>query len=375
MKHIKKTILILLVLGAAALITLGGGKSVEYAKKSLDICLDVIIPSLFPFFVCSGLLVYSGFCNTLSIVFRPVMKPLFNVGGAGAGAFVLGIISGYPLGALTVCRLYEGNYLSKTEAERLMSFCNNSGPLFILGAVGVSLYSSPALGALLYGAHIAACITVGILFRFYKMHDYKGYEAPIKNVDMSSGEMFSAVISSSVSSMLTICGTVIFFGTVTVLALDLIPTGGMTRAFLAGLCEFVTGTAAISGTQAELWEKLVASAFIIGFAGLSVHMQVLGVTAKYGLSLKPYIFGKLLHGGFAALYVWLLLKLFDPAKAVFANDALDINGGFAVSAALVSLCAAASVCAGAAAVLLGAVGGGIKSMMRKKKQKRLHIKE
>lgn len=362
MIRIKKIILFALILGAAVLITAGGNRSVEYARQSLDICLDVIIPSLFPFFVCSGLLVYSGFCGTLSIVFRPIMKPLFNVGGAGAGAFVLGIVSGYPLGALTACRLYEGNYLSKTEAERLMSFCNNSGPLFILGAVGVSLYSSPALGALLYGAHILACITVGILFRFYKMREYNAYDAPVTTVDMNKGEIFSAVISSSVNSILIICGTVIFFGTVTVLALDLIPAEGMLRAFLAGLCEFVTGTNAISQTQATLWEKLVASAFIIGFAGLSVHMQVLGVTAKYGLSLKPYIFGKLLHGTFSALYIWLFLHFFNPVREVFANTALDINGGFAVSAALLSVCAAASVCAGSAVLLLGALGGGLKRM-------------
>lgn len=369
MKYLKKIFLYAAVLSAAALIVSGGEKTVEYARRTIDICLDVIIPSLFPFFICSGLLIYSGFCQTLSVVFKPVMKPLFNVGGAGAGAFVLGILSGYPLGALTACRLYEANYLSKTEAERLLAFCNNSGPLFILGSVGVSLYSSPQLGALLYGVHILACVTVGILFRFYKRNEYNGYDAPVTTVQMNTGEMFSAVIANSVNSMLTICAAVLFFGTVTVLAVDMLPVSGAARAFIMGLCEFVTGTVSVSQLQAELWEKLVLSSFIIGFAGLSVHMQVMGVTAKYGLSLKPYIFGKLMHGCISALYMYGALKLINPARMVFADSALDINGGFAMSAAITAVCSIAALSAGAAAVLLGAAGGAFRKRKRKKIRK------
>ena len=349
-----------LLIAAAVLISSGGARSVKYASGALDICLDVIIPSLLPFFICSGLLVYSGFCGTLAAVLRPVMKPLFNVGGAGAGAFVLGIISGYPLGALTVCRLYEGNYLSKTEAERLMSFCNNSGPLFILGAVGVSLYSSPALGAMLYGAHLAASVTVGILFRFYKRREYNGIDSPVSTVEMNGGEMLAAAVTDSMRSILMICGTVIFFGTVTMLALDMLPIDGTLRAFTAGICEFVTGTTALSASRAELGEKLVLSAFIIGFAGISVHMQVLGVTAKYGISLKPYLAGKLLHGVISALYVWIMLMFLNPARFVFADASLDINGGFAVNAAMVTVFSIAAICAGCAAVLSAWLGGALR---------------
>ena len=122
-----------------------------------------LIPTLFPFFICSGILLYSGFCEALSVLFRPCMKPLFGVSPAGASAFVLGIISGYPLGAVTAGQLYENGYITKTEAERLTAFCNNSGPLFILGSVGAAVYGNIRLGIMLYVFHILAALTLSLI--------------------------------------------------------------------------------------------------------------------------------------------------------------------------------------------------------------------
>ena len=163
----KKNIMYILIIFITFLILISPQNAIKFAREGLDLCYEMIIPSLFPFFICSGLLIYSGFAEVLTRIFTPVMLPLFRINGSGASAFVLGIISGYPLGAVTACSLYESNYLSKTETERLLAFCNNSGPLFILGSVGISLYHSPQTGWLLYIAHLLAALTVGIIFRFY----------------------------------------------------------------------------------------------------------------------------------------------------------------------------------------------------------------
>ena len=53
----------------------------------------------------------------------------------GSFPFIMGIISGYPVGAKIVCNMRSEGKLSKVEAERLLSFTNNSGPLFIIGTV------------------------------------------------------------------------------------------------------------------------------------------------------------------------------------------------------------------------------------------------
>ena len=63
------------------------------------------------------------------------MRPLFNVPGESAYAFIMGLISGYPVGAKIVTDLRKTNLCSKDEGERMLCFTNNSGPLFIIGTV------------------------------------------------------------------------------------------------------------------------------------------------------------------------------------------------------------------------------------------------
>lgn len=70
------------------------------------------------------------------------MRPIFNVPGIGAYAFIMGIISGYPVGAKIVTEFKNNNECSTAEAERLLSFTNNSGPLFIIGTVGVAMFGN-----------------------------------------------------------------------------------------------------------------------------------------------------------------------------------------------------------------------------------------
>ncbi|MCX7714526.1 MAG: hypothetical protein N2171_02195 [Clostridia bacterium] len=328
----KKILMYCTFIALAAAFLTHAQSSIEYAKTGLRLCYEIIIPSLFPFFVCSGLLVYSGFAQLLSRLFTPIMLPVFRINGSGAAAFVLGIISGYPLGAVTACSLYENKYLSKTETERLLAFCNNSGPLFILGSVGISLYCSPLIGWILYISHIFAAITVGIVFRFYKSDSHIAPKSSLNQPERNIGEIFSIVMQNSVNSILMVCGTIVFFSVAANLIISKISGQGWYAAALSGLIEFVTGTVGISKSNLDTAFKLALSSLIVGFAGMSVHFQVMGVVSKYDLSLKPYILGKILHGLFAATYTIVAIRFLPIRLPVFGNETLplDINGGFAM---------------------------------------------
>lgn len=346
----KKFILYVLVTAVICLIIANAQQSVVFARDAINICFEMIIPTLFPFFICSGLLIYSGFCEVLAKLFRFCMKPLFGISPAGSSAFILGIVSGYPLGAITAGELYSNNYLSKTEAERLLAFCNNSGPLFILGSVGIAVYADMRIGVMLYISHILAALTVGVLFRFYKKNDFSAPPTIMTSPKRSLGEIFNISLQNAISSMLTVCGAVLFFSVVSRLALDLVSLNPTVNAILAGITEFVTGTVKISVLNIGIAKKLILTSFIVGFAGLSVHAQVLAVISKYGLSLKPYFIGKLLHGIFAALYTFLYLSKFPITTAVFAPS---MSKSFAAASAYELIFAAAVVigCIAFAAVL------------------------
>ena len=305
------------------LILLNPQKTILFSLDSMKICYEVIIPSLFPFFVCSGLLIYSGFCTELSKLMKPIMKPLFNINGAGAAAFVLGIISGYPLGAVTACQLYEGNYLSKSETERLLAFCNNSGPLFILASVGISMYHSLKLGILLYISHILAAITVGIIMKKYKSSSYSPPYIPIDTEEKNIGEIFGTVLANSINSILTVCGSVIFCSVISKICLEYIPVKGIMHSIILGFMEFVNGISELSGQNVSTLLKLSLASLIVGFSGLSVHLQVMAIVSKYKLSLKPYIIGKILHGLLSFLYTYLLAKVSRPILPVFSSTSIN----------------------------------------------------
>ena len=339
---IKKYITYALVTALTALILINPAYTMESAKSALALCGEVIIPSLFPFFVCSGLLIYSGFAETLSKIFSPVMKPLFGINGSASAAFVLGIISGYPMGASTACSLYESGYLTREETERLLGFCNNSGPLFILGAVGTSLLGNPKTGWIIYAAHILSAFVIGIIMKFTrKEYEVISRDAPILNPKRSIGEIFSIVMSNSINSILNVCGVIIFTATAARLVLGFLPCGAWYTAFITGLFEFASGSSAVAALSIDEFSKIILSTFIVGFAGISVHLQVTGIVAKYGLSMKKYILGKLLHAVISASVVYIVVRYthilyeFTPASDGGFGIGFFAAAGFVTAAAAV----------------------------------------
>ena len=88
--------------------------TVTAAKDGLSLCFNIIVPSLFPFFVLSALLVELGFARYLGRFLEKVMRPLFNVSGECSLAFALGFIGGYPTGAKTAIAIYQKGLCTRT---------------------------------------------------------------------------------------------------------------------------------------------------------------------------------------------------------------------------------------------------------------------
>ena len=335
-------------------------EAMEAAREGLKLCYNVILPSLFPFFVLSALVVDLGLAGYLGRALEGLMRPLFHVPGACASAFVLGFVGGYPVGARTALSLYQKGMCTKTEAERLLAFCNNSGPAFILGVVGAGVFASSKVGLLLYLAHAAASVCVGFLFRFYKREGKRRERRASPTFEAERITVaFTGAIKNSFLSTLNICAFVVFFtvvikllflsgllpGLAGVLGALLSPLGFSTRwaeRLLTGLIELTSGVWTLTG-DGSTSGKLSMAAFLLGWAGLSVHCQVLSFIGGSGLSVRTYIGGKLLHGGLSALFIGLLLRFFpleEPVAAYLAEQVEGIAGVDFSSALTISLAAA-----------------------------------
>lgn len=333
----------LLLLAAALSLVVWPKESMDAAKTGLQLCYNVIIPSLFPFFVLSALVVDLGLAGYVGRALEKIMRPLFNVPGTCVSALVLGFVGGYPVGARTAISLYEKGMCSKTEAERLLAFCNNSGPAFILGVVGAGVFSNSWIGILLYLAHLLASLCVGVLFRFYRCGEKESTDREQTAFQTQKLSVaFTDSIKNSFSSTLNICAFVVFF-TVLIRMLsvsEILPCLaralstvleplGMSEQWgerlLIGVLEVSSGVWSLSG-EGALAGRVSMAAFMLGWAGLSVHTQVLSFLGDGGLSVRIYLLGKFIHGGLSALFVWLTMKLLPLQVDVSAYLAEQIDG-------------------------------------------------
>ncbi len=283
-------------------------------QTALDLFLNAIFPSLFPFLIVCELLTYTSVIPFLSAKFEKVMKPLFKVSGIGAYPFVMGLLSGYPVGARIVSDLRNRNSISKKEGERLLIFTNNAGPLFIIGSIGCSIYLNRTVGFLLLAVHIVSSIFTGFVFARIYGGDFRN-SASSELSFSTFGEVVSKSIKKAFYTLSNVCGFVILFS----LIISMIKSSGVLSCFnnlwiestILGLIEITHGIKSISMISGSslLW-NLVITAFLLGTGGVCVLLQVWSTIANTDLSIKPYIFGKIFNGVFSAILMFVVLSVF-----------------------------------------------------------------
>jgi len=331
---IKKLILPLILVIFTGSLILFSNTNLSAAKSGLVLWANSVVPSLFPFFVATELLSHTNITYYLGKILNRFMKPIFNIRGEGCFAFIMGIISGYPMGAKIAANFRENNVCSREECERLLSFTNNSGPLFIIGTVGIGMFGNSTTGFLLLITHLLAAISVGIIFRFWKFNIKSQtlsnkYVNSKDNISLSNlGGIIGNSISNSINTILLIGGFVVLFSVIISILqnshfLDLIYTCikplfalfniplEFVNGSICGVLEITNGLNIICNISIKkLSINIIIASFLLGLGGISILLQVWSTIAKTDLSIKPYILGKLLHGCLAAFYTFIFLNSF-----------------------------------------------------------------
>ena len=275
----------------------------EAAVKALALCAGTVIPSLFPFLALTSLLTALGFCEWLSPYLSGLMTPLFRLPGQSSGPLLLGLVGGYPIGAQSAADLYRQGLLTKDEAERLLTFCNNSNPVFLISVLGVGIFGSFRAGVWLWLIHLLSALLTGLLLRGGKRAVKR---AMASNIPCRAVSLPAAVVSSvrsAANGMLSVCAFVTLFR---VLISPLAERSGLLPAALVGAVELFSLTPLLAPDGAGY---VLASA-CAGWGGLSVLCQTAAVLDGTGLRLAPCVRGKALQAllsGLLAALVWALL--------------------------------------------------------------------
>lgn len=302
-------------------IILNPAKYTQAAICGLEVWAKVLVPALFPFFVLTKLFSYSGITSDISNLFAPVTKKLFNCPPTSSYIFFMSIITGYPVGAKMVSESYNNGHLNKEDSIRTLSFCCNSGPMFIFGSVAIGMFNSFKLGIIIYLSHILGSIFNGM---FYRNYHCKKEEKQQKNkvlTNLSDNINFSESISSSINSILLIGGVVCF----TFVIIELITTNkafeliisaisklGLNKniitAFFSGILEITKGSLMFSSLPLSIALTAPLCTFIISFGGVSTILQAITFT-KNIVPIKLFVLQKLTHAIFATTTCLMLIVL------------------------------------------------------------------
>ena len=319
MKKILSNVLLLLIMILISVeVLIESADVLESVKFSFNIWENSIFPSLFPFFVIGNILIDLGFPKLLGTLLKDVMYKLFKINGTGAFIIILSILSGFPSSAKYTKELYLNGEINDKEATKLLTFTHFSNPLFILGTLSITFLNNKEIGMCILISHYIGNLFIGLIFRNYYISKKYTTKVSLKNAiismnssrtDKSFGQMLSNAITSSISTLLLILGTVTIFLVLTTLINNNLSVSLYYKSIINGIFEMTQGLKYLSMLKIPLYKQALISVFFISFGGLSVHMQVLSIISDTKIKYFPYFISRILHASISTIifFIWKVL--------------------------------------------------------------------
>jgi hypothetical protein len=256
-----------------------------------------MIPALFPFMVLSGVMIRLNLTENFVKLLKPFLQPLFHVSDNCLYVIFTGFLCGFPMGAVVVSQLYERKRLTEKEAEYLLSFCNNIGPVYFL------TYALPTMGVTrvfpcLFGMY-GIPLLYGLFLRYFpygKVLQQKSLSGENTASNVSFLQALDESVTASLTGITKLGGYMILFQMLNVLPGICMQEQDDRRSVLSALFE-ITGGIQSLGTGAP-----VLSLCLLVFGGFCCMAQTAGYLRSVKLSLKKYMGHKLILTFLSALY-------------------------------------------------------------------------
>lgn len=312
-------------------------ETAKSVSEGLSLCLEVIIPSLFPFMVVSSIFASSSICEKLGKVFRKPTELIFSLSGEALCPIAISVIGGYPTAAFCARQLFEKGQLPQRDYRRILLFAVNPSPSFAVGAVGAIMLGSKTSGAIIFFSVIISSLLLGVFSRLVRINDADGKDA-VKSDDVQFAPLSKIIVGAIASSgraMLFICFSVLFFSSVLCVTDKLFP--GESASMLCGaLLEVTCGCNRCCGLPIE------AIAGIVGWGGLCTHFQVMEDVTRSKLSVAVFLAFRVLHGALSCVVCSVLLRFFPQAVPTFLGNgtvlSFSYNSCFPLSICLIAMC-------------------------------------
>ena len=308
-------------------------------SRGLSICSTVVIPTLYPFMLLAGLLANSPLCRRSGRLTDTVVGRLFGLPGCCGAAILLGLVGGYPAGAIAIARLREQGQITEEETRRMTAFCIGGGPGFVISTVGAGLLGSVRAGVLLYTAQTVVSLGIGVVLGRGHRHSHQRQE-----MVLPPPKALAQVVSDTCGSLLSMCGFVVLAAAGLALAEGcglaqwLAAISGIESATisaaLAAVTEVSCGCVAVAGHRflTPLWLSLALS-----WGGLSVQGQLAAALPQVRIIGWRFWKWRLLHGILSGGVAMGLFALFPIRAETLAPGTAAVPYSVSVASAVMLL--------------------------------------
>lgn len=285
---------------------------ISVAIKSATLrCLNIIIPSLFSFMVLSSVVISSRIYSYISKPFYPITRFILAIPNQLFFVFLMGNISGYPIGAKLILELLEQKKITKKTAEILICSCYGGGPAFFTGAVGLAIYGDAKIGIIIFISTISSnLITAMIVNRIYKIR----FATENENITLNADILTNSIVSAG-KSMFIICIALIFFSVIVAVIegagfFDFLLKIGVTEnqcTLIKSILE-ISNLSELKNSGIGILPHITA---ICSFGGICVLMQIKSIVGK-AYSLKYFLITRVFIAIFSGFICKIILHFIIP---------------------------------------------------------------
>lgn len=257
--------------------------AIEGSRDGISLCCNVVIPSLFPFFLISSIL-------TTSIMYQSpkwliLIGKLLHLPAGGECLLIPALLGGYPVGAQCVYTAYSQGSLTRTDAEHLLSFCSNAGPSFLFGMCA-SFFPDKKYAFLLWGI---------ILFSTWITSILAGGKYTSTSFSPGAPLTLGQSMGQAMTSIGNVCGWVIVFRIIARFlnrwCLRILPPS--LQVIMIGVLELTNGVCMLNIVDNTAIRFIICTG-LCSFGGFCICLQT--ASAVKELSLKHYWKGKVIQG-------------------------------------------------------------------------------
>ncbi len=278
------------------------------------LCLQVLIPSLFPFMIISSFVAKSGLAYKTPKFIDKLINSVFKLPSCAFAPILLSIIGGYPVGAATIKELYCESRLTKSQSERMAMFCVSAGPGFLLTYIGTVMTRNLRLGYILLASQILSLIILGIIARFtINPLENETTHAKKNMTHYKAGEALVYSIETAIKTSVSMCALIVIFSSVSEIFITLC-NKNTSLIWITSLIEITNGIKIISSGY-----PAIVLAFVCGFGGFCVHFQIFVQLKEIRINKCNFYIFRLFQGTLCALITSLFIKIFPITKTVFST--------------------------------------------------------